>query len=632
MKLYRHDCPYGYCPSRWSKFGDNDEEQAALEQCVSNEPIVHRHSLDDKKWITESFTVHSPAMRAHLRMALAKYQDFDLDLEDWTFKPPYKPIVHRWDRLNALAENLGDPDSKNAIDQLLAFLQPILAPAVKALAQTKETGKIVFDDVWQIFPPGELAVTTFFAVESVCRVEKYEKVEPLGQLPYWVISLEYIDWNGEHCGYTTTKVVIKSFKGPRHVISLPVHPLCFRDTAADIRSGMVERGRKFERLRGYHFRTCVGTMILLETKQAEERPVAGRVIIDSYAYYHTKNMVKPDLRPLASAREDAAKAPASSDDEEIVDTSDSDVPDGPEMTARKLNMAMARQEFFEDLTDDECLLATPWVRGLNLKTKQWARFLVDDLSPIIWNDAAFDHLVHPGNAKELAWSFVENKALAANTFDDFVQDKGRGLIILMFGPPGVGKTYTAEAVAERSRVPLYSMSAGTLGTKPKFVEAALDRALDLCKLWNAMLLLDEADVFLGARTTTDLARNELVAVFLTKLEYYQGICFLTTNRMSSIDHAFQSRVDLFLPYQDLTAATRRRVWEGFIDRAGRDKFAVSAADLDKLAEVKLNGREIKNLVKSANLLSLKSGDKIGMARLTMLANNRIEALDALDGM
>lgn len=55
------------------------------------------------------------------------------------------------------------------------------------------------------------------------------------------------------------------------------------------------------------------------------------------------------------------------------------------------------------------------------------------------------------------------------------------------------------------------MSAGMLGTTPKTVEAALDRALDLCKLWNAMLLLDEVDVFLGARTDTDLARNELVA-------------------------------------------------------------------------------------------------------------------------
>ena len=59
-----------------------------------------------------------------------------------------------------------------------------------------------------------------------------------------------------------------------------------------------------------------------------------------------------------------------------------------------------------------------------------AQFLVDDLTEIEWNDAAFDHLVLPGNEKELAWAFVENKALSTNHFDDFVQDKGTCLVPL----------------------------------------------------------------------------------------------------------------------------------------------------------------------------------------------------------
>jgi AAA+ superfamily predicted ATPase len=261
--------------------------------------------------------------------------------------------------------------------------------------------------------------------------------------------------------------------------------------------------------------------------------------------------------------------------------------------------------------------------------KTTALFGVDELSPVVWNDAAFDHLVLPGNEKHLAWNFVENQALANNNFDDFVRDKGRGIIILMYGPPGVGKTFTAEAVAERARVPLYGMSAGTLGTDPGEVEKTLTKALDLCELWNAMLLLDEADVFLTARTNSDLARNELVAIFLTKLEYYPGICFLTTNRISSLDHAFQSRVDLFLPYADLTWTARRQVWAHFINRTGQDKFSISEKEMDQLAEAKLNGREIKNLVKSAHLLSLKGGEKIGMDRVHGLAQNRLRALEAI---
>ena len=53
-----------------------------------------------------------------------------------------------------------------------------------------------------------------------------------------------------------------------------------------------------------------------------------------------------------------------------------------------------------------------------------ARFNVDQLGSVSWNDAAFDSLMLPGNEKRLAWEFVENKALSDNSFDDFIEDKG----------------------------------------------------------------------------------------------------------------------------------------------------------------------------------------------------------------
>ncbi|KAG8159225.1 hypothetical protein KVR01_010886 [Diaporthe batatas] len=645
--LYRHDCAnagnYGpECPPRWSKFASHEDDQAHLRNAIQSDPIIHRHCFnkDDKKWVTESFTVQDPLMRNHLRVALANYQDFDLELKNWTFKEPFSPIVHRWDRLNTLRENTTEDKSKKAIDQLMNFLGPILAPSIGSLLQTKATGKVDFENVWQIFPPGELAVTSFFGIQAVTRILRYELIRPRCDPPYWQVEFEYLDWNGERCGYTSAKSKIRYFDGMKFVTSLGVYPLSFSPSASEIKQRITARGRKFESLRGYHFRTCVGTKILLETKCPEERPVAGRVIIDAFAYYTSNNIVKPNLRSLegtvvAEVVTDASESDAEDNDEEQDDfrstTSSDDSEDSlSELTAVKPSGgSLKRTEIIEPLTDEQCLLASPWLKGLDLKSKDWAQFNVDELDEIVWNDSAFDHLVLPGNEKELAWAFVENKALSKNQFDDFIPDKGRGIIILMFGPPGVGKTYTAEAVAEKSRVPLYAMSAGTLGTKPKQIEAALERALELCRLWNAMLLLDEADVFLSARTDTDLARNELVAVFLTKLEYYQGICFLTTNRISSLDHAFQSRVDLFLPYRDLKPEARRQVWENFINRAGDKQFDVDSAGLDELSNIQLNGREIKNLIKSAHLLTLKGGEKITKDRLKMLAENRINALDAL---
>jgi hypothetical protein len=49
-----------------------------------------------------------------------------------------------------------------------------------------------------------------------------------------------------------------------------------------------------------------------------------------------------------------------------------------------------------------------------------------------------------------------------------------------------------------------------------------------------VLLIDEADVFLEKRTLTDVHRNALVSVFLRLLEYYEGILFLTTNRVATV--------------------------------------------------------------------------------------------------
>lgn len=89
-------------------------------------------------------------------------------------------------------------------------------------------------------------------------------------------------------------------------------------------------------------------------------------------------------------------------------------------------------------------------------------------------------------------------------------------------------------------------------------------------------------------------------------------------------------MDLFLPYHDLTSEARRQVWENFIDRAGRDKFEIDEGSLEKLSNLPLNGREIKNLIKSAQLLSLKSGGKVPMERLYMLADKRNQALTMLD--
>lgn len=66
-------------------------------------------------------------------------------------------------------------------------------------------------------------------------------------------------------------------------------------------------------------------------------------------------------------------------------------------------------------------------------------------------------------------------------------------------------------VAEEMKKPLYSMSAGELGHTAREVEQGLRKVLELSTKWGAILLIDECDVFLEQRTTSDLERNKLVS-------------------------------------------------------------------------------------------------------------------------
>jgi hypothetical protein len=138
-------------------------------------------------------------------------------------------------------------------------LTPVLASCVESLSQTRITGKVKFDNAWQIFAPGVLALTHFFGVETLCRICKYEYKAPArGEPLHLYVNIEYVDWNGQKCGYASTIKIISPFKGFKHVKDLPVYALSFNDDPDTKKQEILERGRRFEALRGYHHLTCKG--------------------------------------------------------------------------------------------------------------------------------------------------------------------------------------------------------------------------------------------------------------------------------------------------------------------------------------------------------------------------------------
>lgn len=156
------------------------------------------------------------------------------------------------------------------------------------------------------------------------------------------------------------------------------------------------------------------------------------------------------------------------------------------------------------------------------------------------------------------------------------------------------------------RSPLYSIGAGELGESADEVESSLRRVLEISTKWGAVLLLDECDVFLEQRSSKSIQRNKLVSVFLRLLEYYRGVMFLTTNRVEAFDPAFESRIHLTIQFPRLDFDSRLHIWRTFVrPKSTESKFASDVRDeeLQQLANRDLNGRQIKNIVKTARLLA-----------------------------
>ncbi|KAF2472282.1 P-loop containing nucleoside triphosphate hydrolase protein, partial [Lindgomyces ingoldianus] len=144
---------------------------------------------------------------------------------------------------------------------------------------------------------------------------------------------------------------------------------------------------------------------------------------------------------------------------------------------------------------------------------------------------------------------------------DFVAGKGHSIVLLLHGPPGVGKTSTAECIAAHMTKPLYPLTSGNLPVRADDLETQLQVHFTLAARWGCILLLDEADVFLQRRRLNELEINAMVSVFLRQLEYYRGILFLTTNRVGDIDPAFKSRIHVSLEYEPLDRLRTKKIYK-----------------------------------------------------------------------
>jgi len=217
---------------------------------------------------------------------------------------------------------------------------------------------------------------------------------------------------------------------------------------------------------------------------------------------------------------------------------------------------------------------------------------VNDVQPYAYQPELKDKLILPGEQTDLIDILTAEMDVL---MDDIIAGKSGGTTVLCAGPAGVGKTLTAEVYAEIIRRPLYRVHSGQLGLNVAAMEVALKDVLTRAQRWGAVMLIDEADVYIRRRDD-NIATNAVVGVFLRVLEYFNGLLFLTTNRVDDIDEAIISRCIALIKYRPPEADARRRIWRVMTDQF---QLAVDDAQIERLSALfpSASGRDIKGLAK-----------------------------------
>ena len=239
----------------------------------------------------------------------------------------------------------------------------------------------------------------------------------------------------------------------------------------------------------------------------------------------------------------------------------------------------------------------PLVPCFDLRRHLRLRVHVNNLKPYHYDKAVADRLVLPERDWKMVNLLVDH---SANQFEDVISGKGQSMNVLAVGPPGCGKTLTAEVFAEFKERPLYSVQCSQLGMDASEVEKSLFVVMNRANRWNAVLLLDEADVYIGKRGT-DLQQNAIVGAFLRVLEYASCILFMTSNLGDRVDDAITSRCVAKLTYSQPSTDDQARIWRILVDV---NKLEMTDREIARVAEKypHLSGRDVKNLLKLASFV------------------------------
>ena len=600
-----------------------------------------RRQFDTASRYTATFVdIKSKYLRDTLREVIGSVKGINLVTEKPALDPNMlflylEELRQLHDNMTATAKTLDNKKEKKAaklkvehLKVLLDYLDEDYEDTKKTLYPMLEAGIISYEYLWALFKPNTILYASTYGDESEPRALKAvsaREVHTLMSGKSYHIESRYLDYDGKDFGLASYQGQISQFSGSCKISSLSCYPIQFHKDPEKAKEELIERGKQFVALQGMNYKTYSGMAFVKKEDKILKVDVNGRAMIDPAIFrkvnpnYPLSTIRSPhtsiEVPPPVQTFDDFAKHRSF----KVVKDKDGNyslVETGTDAAANFTDDA-AKKDIF---TEEQLLIASPLVVGFSFTEKMWLEFAVSKIGEIRWNTDAFDSLILPNNQKGIVKAMVSSHAFhPSRSIDDIIAGKGKGLVAVLHGGPGLGKTLTVESIADLLKRPLYMVSAGDLGTNSSTLERELQSILDIAHAWGAVLLLDEADVFLEKRSTHDIHRNALVSIFLRLLEYFQGILFLTTNRVEVFDDAFVSRIHLSLRYSELSTKAKKAVWNTFINMVreaeGMEVEDIEERDLDDLSRRALNGRQIKNIVRAAQALAIHEDVALGMVHI-----------------
>ncbi|KAI1130291.1 P-loop containing nucleoside triphosphate hydrolase protein [Nemania abortiva] len=554
--------------------------------------LVIKRSFTQEKPKQTKLTVNSPHILKAFRDVVRSYDPVASDFtSSLTLQAPFGMLVHYWDELDEYRRALCDTDGRKHMDLLFEFMEHELKSDRNEALKMIQKGQIAFKNAWVIYRPGDVLYREFMGEPwlLLCKKAVYEETPDDG--PYLEIHATYTDHNGTTVG--DAPHVMKLWQrvtfpqeNPVTITGLSLYPRKFVPIGDSLERRLKVRGEKF-----------------LELKDGSTCRYNGQA--------EWLKSPPDDFYDLSDCKFRGVWLPYTETGRVVLD--------------RKTFGEEQRMSYIKiKLADPKPWLCPPFSLGYSLGLKKWIHLLVENIKDAGWIPNTWDSLVLPDKEKILLRSLVTSHKCSDNPRDQAKQ-KGKGLVVLLHGTPGSGKTLTAEVAAEASKKALVMTSIGELNQKSSMLsgtrafERELKTILRYATIWQAVVLLDEADVFLEARTDNSSDRNALVATFLKELEYFSGIVFLTTNRVNSFDKAMKSRIHLALGYSPPGPDVRRQIWLRYLGNVPADQSAIKANEVvDQLANAELNGREIANAVNTACTMARFEKEPLALKHLEVV--------------